>query len=63
MNKFISNTNSNLGVASTKQNIIIPSIKLNNENSILWELQTDEELRIEIPPKETISIIVKIFYI
>jgi len=54
---FISNPNSNVG-STTKQNIIIPTIELTNENSILWELQSDEELRIEIGQKEIITIIV-----
>lgn len=57
---FISNPNSNL-TSTTKQNIIIPPSVLNSENSILWELQPDEELRIEVPQKESITIMVIYF--
>lgn len=62
MNKGSSyiNTTSNIN-NTTKQNTIYPSSELTNENSKLWELQQDEELRIEVPPKEKITIIVKNF--
>ncbi len=53
---YVSNPNVN---STSKQNIIIPPCELNNENSILWELQPDEELRVEVAQKESITIIVK----
>jgi len=58
---YMSNSNTNLN-ATSKQNIIIPPNELYAENSTLWELQPDEELRIEVAQKESITIIVKIIF-
>lgn len=58
---YMSNTNNSNVNSTTKQNIIIPPSELNNENSILWDLQPDEELRIEVAQKESIIIFVKNF--
>ncbi len=46
-----------------RQNIIIPKDNIISEDFTPYELEKEDELRIEVGPKETIKIIVKYYNI